>query len=238
MSLQTLGLVQSMLNITTAAPADLKAFLALDPLMANLDTVIEAKVGGDSGNLIQIQFVADGTTNGQLTESAYPLIVYHFAPGVTTVTNFEADIAASTYLAVKTPGTGANIFASPGDVLAATNLAGGVDVGIHLKEGHEGAMRPAEYLVTAIVSGGPSDLFMRGCVMHLGLIDTPADDQWAFHNNVYGTQINGKLATALANGTHHFVVKDVGNYTRLWFTKSAGTVDIYVRPILYSSRGN
>ena len=112
------------------------------------------------------------------------------------------------------------------------------DVGIELSAGHEGNMRPSKYLVTAVVTVATTDLFMYGCVMHLGAVDTPNDDQWGLHNNVYGTQINGKIGAGLVVGTHHFVVEDVGVYTRLFFTRSAGAVDVYVRPIYESSRGN
>lgn len=111
-------------------------------------------------------------------------------------------------------------------------------VGMTLEDTHEGAMRPSKYLLTAIVTVAPSDLFLWGCVMHLNSVDTPADDQWGLHHNVYGTQASGKIGTALAIGTHHIVLKDVGIYTRLFATKSAGTVDVYLRPILYSTRGS
>ena len=99
-------------------------------------------------------------------------------------------------------------------------------------------MRPSRYLVTVVVTVAPSDLFMWGCVMHLGAVNTPADDQWGLHNGRYGVQANGKIGTALAVGTHHIVVTDVGIYTHLFFTKSAGTVDVYVRPIYESTRGS
>jgi hypothetical protein len=129
-----------------------------------------------------------------------------------------------------------------GRVLSALNIGNVApipgDVGIELSLGYEGNARPSEYLVTAVVTGAPSDLIMYGCVMHGGGVDTPADDLWGLHNNVYGTQLNGKLGTALVVGTHHFVVKDVGVYTRLFFVKSAGNVDIHIRPILYTGRGS
>lgn len=128
-----------------------------------------------------------------------------------------------------------------GDVQASAAIgtaAPSGDVGIELSQGWPGGARPTSYLVTAVVTGGASDLFMWGCVRHLGAGDTPADDQWGLHNNRYGTQASGKIGTALAAGTHHIVVEDVGIYTRLFFTKSANNIDIYVRPIQYSGRGN
>jgi hypothetical protein len=103
----------------------LKAFLALGALTTTVNSVIEAKVAGAAGDLITIQFVAGGSGAGTLDETGFPAIVFHYATGTTTVTNFETAITASTNLDVKTPGTGANVFASPGDTLAATPLAGG-----------------------------------------------------------------------------------------------------------------
>lgn len=110
--------------------------------------------------------------------------------------------------------------------------------GIDLTATHQGGSRPEKYLVTAVVTGGATDLIMWGLVMFTGDIDTPADDQWGLHNNVYGTQVGGKIGSALPAGTHHFVVKDVGAYTHLFFTKSANSIDVYIRPILYAGRGN
>lgn len=110
---------------------------------------------------------------------------------------------------------------------------------IDLTGNHDGGYRPDQYLVTAVVTSAPSDLFVWGLVMHgSGAIDTPSDDLWGLHNNRYGTQVNGKIGTALAVGTHHFVLKDIGIYTRLYFQRSAGAVAIHVRPIYFAARGN
>lgn len=106
--------------------AGVKAELDLDPTMTNVDTVIEARVAGEGGNNISIEFVADGTGAGSLTQSGWAL-TFHFDPTVTTVTDFETAVAASALVQVKTAGTGANIFASPGDVEPAVFLEGGVD---------------------------------------------------------------------------------------------------------------
>lgn len=104
------------------------AELDLDTVTANVDTIVEAAAPGAAGNDITIEFVADGSGAGDLDETGFPAIVFHFEDGVTTVTNFETAVAASTNLAIGTAGTGANILADPGDVLAPTNLAGGTDV--------------------------------------------------------------------------------------------------------------
>lgn len=105
----------------------LASSLDLDGVTGDIDTIIEAAVPGAAGDDITIAFVADGTGAGTLDESAFPDIVFHFEDAVTTVTNFETAVAASTNLAVGTAGTGANVFNDPADVLAATNLASGSD---------------------------------------------------------------------------------------------------------------
>jgi hypothetical protein len=105
-----------------------KAFLDLGDEITNVDSVIEATTAGIAGNSITIAFVADGTGAGSFSRVVNAL-TFHFEDGVTTVANFEAAIAAlagaDDIIAVKTAGTGANILTTVGDVLAATNLAGG-----------------------------------------------------------------------------------------------------------------
>lgn len=105
-----------------------KSELDLAPLTAVLETVVRAKVLGVIGDDITLALVGDGTTTGQLNETAYPAIVFHFAPGVTTVGNFETAIGAATYLEIKTlDGTPATVLTAPADDFAATHLAGGVN---------------------------------------------------------------------------------------------------------------
>lgn len=228
---------QSMLDIGTTAPgANGRSFLDLGPETTNIDTVIEASTPGEQGDDITIEFVADGVGAGTLDESAYPDIVFHFDDATTTVTDFENAVDASTYLTVKTAGTGANIFDNTDDVLAPTNLAGGFAPGIQLSEGHFGMMRPGRYLVTAVVTGGASDLYIYGRVA-VGDSDQ-SDDRWGLHNDARGRILNGKLGTALATGTHHFIVEDIGLYGAVFFTKSANSVDVYVHPISSSHYGS
>jgi hypothetical protein len=101
-----------------------KAELDLDPLTTHVDTVIQSRVGGTDGNSISIAFANDGSGAGSLTASGFAL-TFHFQTGVTTVTNFETAVAASTLIEIQSVGTGANIFTTGGDTLAATHLAGG-----------------------------------------------------------------------------------------------------------------
>ena len=105
-----------------------KSELDLAPLTAVIETVVRAKVLGVVGDAITLALVADGTTTGQLDETAYPAIVFHFATGVTTVGNFETAIGTSAYLEVKTAdGTGGTVITAPADDFAATHLASGAD---------------------------------------------------------------------------------------------------------------
>jgi hypothetical protein len=101
------------------------ASLALGGLTPDVDTVVQENTDGAEGNATTIALASDGAGVGSLDESAYPAIVFHFAPTVTTVADFETAVGASTHLRVLTPGTPANVL-GVGDVLAATNLAGGV----------------------------------------------------------------------------------------------------------------
>lgn len=112
------------------------------------------------------------------------------------------------------------------------------DVGLEMATGMRGALRPSLYAITVVVTVAPADVLMYGCIMHLGAVDTPADDQWGLVNDRYKTVVNGVLGTALAIGTHHFVVEDLGIFGRLYFTKSAGTVNVFVRPLIHGGRGN
>lgn len=97
----------------------------------NLDTVVEANppdYEGAAGNQITIETAADGTGAGSFTVSG-TAVTFHYESGVTTVEDFETELAADAYasalIRVKTAGTAANVLADPGDTFSATNLAGG-----------------------------------------------------------------------------------------------------------------
>lgn len=112
-------------TLTAAAnPTNAKASLSLAGPTTHGDSIVEEKAAGSGGNSTTLAFVADGTGTGTLNESAYPAIVFHYESGVTTVSDFEAAVTASTHLAVKSAGTGSNVFDGT-DAFAATNLAGG-----------------------------------------------------------------------------------------------------------------
>ncbi len=122
-----------------------KAWLDLaDGLTLNVTTVIEAQVAGTTGNSITLETVADGTGVGELDESSYPAIVFHFEDAVTTVQDFEDAVTASTYLAVKTSGVVSNTWDDPDDVFAAQNLHDAVN----------------EDLITPIATAGAGSVFV------------------------------------------------------------------------------
>jgi hypothetical protein len=112
------------------------------------------------------------------------------------------------------------------------------NVGIDLSIAYpQNIMRESKWLVTAVVTGAPSDLFVWGAGM-VGNLDDSTDDRWGFHNDKYGRVLNGKLGSALAIGTHHFVVTDIAIYTRLYFQRSAGAVDVFISPIIESKKSS
>lgn len=98
-------------------------------------------------------------------------------------------------------------------------------------------MRPMTWIVTAVVTVAPSDLTIWG-LLAVGDQDDVTADLWGLHNDKYLAIKNGKIATALAVGVHHFIVTDLGVYARLYFQKSAGTVDIRLTPVLKSGRSS
>lgn len=94
----------------------------------------------------------------------------------------------------------------------------------------EGTMRPVKYLVTAVVTGAPTDLFVWGALA-AGIIDDATDDVWGRFNDRRGTIVGGKLGSALAIGTHHFVVDDLGVFASIYFQRTAGAVTVVLSPI-------
>jgi len=117
---------------------------------------------------------------------------------------------------------------------AAPSGAVGIDLSVAYQ--HHTA-RPDKWLVQATVSVAPSDLFVWGALA-FGSPDDASDDVWAVHNDKYGRVLAGKLGTALAVGSHAFIVTDVGVYARLYFQKSAGTVNVKIAPIYHGKRGS
>lgn len=103
------------------------AQLSLIAHTSHVDTIVYDKTAaGAAGNATTLAFAADGAGAGTLNEGAYPAIVFHYAPGTTTVKNFEDAVVASTHLAILSYGTWTNVLANPADTFAAANFSGGV----------------------------------------------------------------------------------------------------------------
>lgn len=105
--------------------ASIQSFLDLGAETVNCDTVVRNAVAGVVGDDTILSFVADGAGAGTLDEGAFPVLVFHYQTGVTTVTNFETAVTGGARLEVQTPGTGANLLVVVDDAFPATNLAGG-----------------------------------------------------------------------------------------------------------------
>lgn len=105
-----------------------KSLLNLATKTTNCDTVIEAVVAGHGGDAFTIRFVQSGAVaNAGALTSIGKAYTFTFKNGVTTVANFEAAIAASADLDVKTPGTAGHLLATGVDEFTVTALAGGDD---------------------------------------------------------------------------------------------------------------
>ncbi len=110
-----------------------RALCDMDVAFDDADTIIQAGFNtGAAGNNYVVMAVPDGVGAGTLTP--VPLgpglaLVYHFQDGVSTVTNFEAALAAlvPADFELNTAGTGANTFDDPVDARQDV-LAGGTAV--------------------------------------------------------------------------------------------------------------
>lgn len=107
--------------------------------LSGADDVIDVKTPGTGATVLTSpgdDFVATSLAGGanadpvSISRTGSALTI-HFTLAVSTVSNVETAIAALTgaddIIGVKTPGTGASVLATPGDVFTATNLAGGAD---------------------------------------------------------------------------------------------------------------
>lgn len=86
-----------------------------------------------------------------------------------------------------------------------------------------------QVLLTVAISGGASDvkLWVR---LTRGAGDA-SDDTWGLFQDQYGVVKFGIVATALAVGTYHFMIPDVGGFAALYVQKSANTVTASVTPV-------
>ncbi len=110
------------------------------------------------------------------------------------------------------------------------------DVGIDLTLFLEAA-RPRWWHVTVVVTVAPSNLTVWGALAQ-GVADDLTDDIWGVHQDEYKTIPLGVIATALPVGTYHFITDGLGLYSKLYFQKSAGTIDVTLSEILDAERGS
>jgi hypothetical protein len=103
------------------------------------------------------------------------------------------------------------------------------NVGINMS-GLADSLRPTLYLVTIVVSGGASDVTLWGR-RAVGQDTATPDAEWGLINDKRGVIKLGKLATALAVGTHHYHVEDLGSFGMIAAQKSANTVVMSIQPI-------
>lgn len=110
------------------------------------------------------------------------------------------------------------------------------DVGIDMTLFQE-ASRPRWWLITVVITSAASDLYVWGA-MPDGDADNITDDVWGLHQDEYKTFPLGKIGTAIPTGTYHMITDGLGLYTRVYFQKSAGTVNVTLSEILDAARGN
>lgn len=129
--------IQFKATATASTVADIETLIGTS-------TLIEVKTAGTGGTSLDATDVFDsvplaGGTNATApsVSEAGDAVTVHFTPGTSTLAQIEAVIDSdSTLIEVKTPGTGATVAQSPGDVFSATNLEGGSD-GIDDGDGKE-----------------------------------------------------------------------------------------------------
>jgi len=104
------------------------AFLNLGAHTTHVNTIVQAKVAGRSGNNVSIAFVKRTSGAGVTYSENGNAVSIQYEDGVSTVALVEAAITANaTVIEIQSAGTPGNVLANPGDTLAATHLAGGVD---------------------------------------------------------------------------------------------------------------
>lgn len=189
---------------TVTGTAAVAGSLDLSTKTTHCDTVIQAALPGAAptvpGDGLTIAFVqsAGAPAAGALTNvgKAY---TFTFKGGVTTVANFETAIAASADLAVKTPGTGANILAVTVDEFTATALAGAADAFLsHTTHG-------------LLTGDGPFQLTTSGALpAGLALLT----DYWVVKTGANTFSVATSLANALAGIVVEFTTN--GTPTTTW----------------------
>lgn len=109
-----------------------KAELDLDGVTQDLDTIVQAKLGGIAGNDITITVVGDSALAAGVTISEVGnAVTIHFEDGVSTVLDVEAAIGTdSDLIEVKTAGTAATVLDAATDECTEEALASGAEYSV------------------------------------------------------------------------------------------------------------
>ena len=111
------------------------------------------------------------------------------------------------------------------------------DVGIDMTQ-FGGQSKSKSFLATVTVTGGASNVSVWGALAQ-GAEEDATDDVWGLHQDPLGAIAPlGLLGTALPVGTYHFMIDGLGLYSRVYFQKSANTVDVILTEIHEAGRGN
>lgn len=97
--------------------------ISLGDFCASVDAVLASAIVGKDGNAVTLQLEADGSGAGSLDETAWPALVFHYEPAVTTDADLVAAAQDGTKLSVVDIGTGVNVFTS--DDAQTLQLVGG-----------------------------------------------------------------------------------------------------------------
>lgn len=92
------------------------------------------------------------------------------------------------------------------------------------------------FLATITVTVAASDVFVWGALAQ-GAPEDETDDIWGLHQDPYRAPL-GKIGTLLPVGVYHVLLEGLGLYPRVYFQKSAGTVDVRLTEVHEAGRGN
>lgn len=95
-------------------------------------------------------------------------------------------------------------------------------------------MKPRKAVVSVTVSA-PTTLSLW-MLLPIGITGDTSDDVWGLFQDMFGVIKLGVLATALPAGTYHFIIPDIGGFSRLYLQSTAGTVTAVINVIQETSQ--
>lgn len=129
---------------------------------------------------------------------------------------------------------------TPGDhtTFAAASAAPMGNVGVALATAFPShAMRPRRWLLTLVVSGGASNATLWGARPE-GVAADSTDDIWGVVQDRFKQFPLGVIGTALPVGTYHYIIDDIGIFSRLYVQNSANAINVTLTEILESTKGS